>query len=270
MTGMRTLQITRTLCIRSSSRGLHTSTSLFSGHSRWSKIKHDKGKVDASKTKQRSSLAKELTSLSKSHGPDPNNNTRLAAAITAAKKAGFPKQSIEAAIARGQGRSTSGAALENVTIEAMLPNAIAAVIECQTDSKLRLLQVLRDMFKSYGANITPTTYLFDKKGKLIFQPSAKASGDELLEHAIEAGALDVETDDDGNIVVLTEPSEVTSVGQALTNSLGLKIESTELIWDPKKDSAVDVDSPQTLEAISKLTIRLEEEPSVLGIFFNVA
>ena len=187
------------------------------------------------------------------HGPDPNNNTRLAAAITAAKKAGFPKQSIEAAIARGQGRSSSGAALENITIEAMLPNAIAAVIECQTDSKLRLLQVLRDMFKDHGANITPTTYLFDRKGKLVFEPCAGASGDELLEHAIEAGALDVETNEDGNIVVLTEPNEITSVAEALTQSLGLKIESTEIIWDPKKESAVNVDSPKALDTLSKLT-----------------
>jgi len=133
----------------------------------------------------------------------------------------------------------------------MLPNAVAAVIECQTDSKLRLLQVLRDMFKYYGANMTPTTYLFEKRGKLIFEPSAKAAGDELLEHAIEAGALDVETDDDGNIIVLTEPSEITSVGEALTKSLGLKVESTEFIWDPKRDSVVDVESPKVLEALSK-------------------
>ena len=135
----------------------------------------------------------------------------------------------------------------------MLPNAVAAVIECQTDSKLRLLQVIRDMFKHHGANITPTTYLFERRGKLIFEPSAKTAGDELLEQVIEAGALDVETDEDGNIVVLTEPSEITTVSEALTNALGLKVESTELIWDPKKDSMVEVNSPHALETLSKLT-----------------
>lgn len=135
----------------------------------------------------------------------------------------------------------------------MLPNAVAAVIECQTDSKLRLLQVVRDLCKYYGASITPTTYLFDRRGKLVFEPSAETAGDELLDQAIEAGALDVERDEDGNIVVLTEPNEITSVGETLTKSLGLKIESTELIWDPKKDSLVDVDSPQVLETLSKLT-----------------
>ena len=77
------------------------------------------------------------------YGADPNSNTRLAALVANAKKAGFPKASIDAAIARGQGRSTSGAALENVTIEAMLPNAIAAVIECQ--------QIQRpDYYKIFG------------------------------------------------------------------------------------------------------------------------
>lgn len=109
------------------------------------------------------------------------------------------------------------------------------------------------MFKHYGASITPTSYLFERRGKLVFEPSVKTAGDELLDQAIEAGALDVETDEDGNIIVLTESNKITSVGEALTKALGLKIQSTELIWDPKKDSLVDVDCPRALETLSKLT-----------------
>ena len=253
-------------------RGICTSSTLLSGHSRWSKIKHDKGKVDGVKTRQRSNLAKELTNASKgkqtkslmllgsrcaheisASGADPALNTRLAVLVASARKAGFPKASIDAAIARGQGKSSNGASLENVTLEVMLPHAVAAVIECQTDSKARLLQDLREVFKYYGANMTPTTYLFEKKGKIVLESSTEVNEEQLLEQAIGAGALDIDQDDDGGIVVLTEPSQITAVGEALTRALGLKIESTEFIWDPKDDAKVEVPSSEYAEKLTKFT-----------------
>ena len=253
-------------------RPFSTCSTLSSGHNRWSKIKHDKGKADGVKNKQRSSLAKELAHTSKCElilqteyrrnfvadgcldlGADPNMNSRLASLIASAKKAGFPQASIDAAIARGQGRSTNGAALESVTIEAMLPNAIAAVIECQTDSKARLLQDIRDFFKHHGATMTPTTYLFERKGKILLQPSEAVSTDELLEHAIEVGALDVETEQDGTIIVLTEPNMTSTVAEALSLRLGLKTQSTELVWQPKTDAMVEVGSPEMADRLTKFT-----------------
>ncbi|MCJ1403813.1 hypothetical protein MMC11_007036 [Xylographa trunciseda] len=253
---------------RGSLRRLSTSPSWLSGHSRWSKIKHDKGKVDGVKTRQRSDIAKELTNASKVAGADPLFNTRLAALIASAKKAGFPKASIEAAVARGQGRSSNGASLENVTIEVMLPHAVGAVIECQTDSKARLLQDLREVFKYYDANMTPTTYLFEKKGRIVLEASAEFDEEELLEQAIGAGALDIDQDEDGGIVVLTEPSQITVVGEALRTALGLKIESSEFIWDPKDDAKVNVPSPEYAEKLARFASKLEDDASVLGIYFN--
>ncbi|MCJ1296822.1 hypothetical protein MMC34_008390 [Xylographa carneopallida] len=253
---------------QASLRRISTSASLLSGHNRWSKIKHDKAKVDGAKTRQRSNIAKDLTSASKAAGADPTSNTRLAVLIASAKKAGFPKASIDTAIARGQGISSNGAPLENVTLEVMLPHAVAAVIECQTDSKARLLQDLREIFKYYGANTTPTTYLFEKKGRIILESSTSIDEEELLEQAIGAGALDVDQDDDGGIVVLTEPSQVTAVGEALTRALGLKIERTEFIWDPKDDTKVDVPTPEYAEKLTRFTSKLEEDTSVQGIYLN--
>ncbi|MCJ1406574.1 hypothetical protein MMC19_000640 [Ptychographa xylographoides] len=206
---------------------------------------------------------------SKAFGPDPSLNARLATLVTSAKKAGFPKASIEAAIARGQGRSTNGAALENVTLEVMLPHAIAVVIECTTDSKARLLQDLREVFKYYGANMTPTTYLFERKGRLVLEAREEVGEDELLEKAISAGALDVDRDDDGNVVVLTEPSEVTAVAEVLAQTLGLKIERTEFIWDPKDDAKLEVPA-EFAERLAKFTNQLEDDTSVQGVFLNAA
>ena len=135
----------------------------------------------------------------------------------------------------------------------MLPHAVAAVIECQTDSKARLLQDLREIFKYYGANTTPTTYLFEKKGRIFLEPTAEVDEEELLEQAIGAGALDIDQDDDGGIVVLTEPSQITVVGEALTRALGLKIERTEFIWDPKDDTKVDIPTPEYAEKLNRFT-----------------
>src|SRR5436190_22490915 len=96
--------------------------------------------------------------------------------------AGFPKSSIEAAIARGQGISFTGAALESVILEAILPPSVAFVIDCQTDSKLRLLQDLRLIIKNYGGTVTPTSYLFEKKGIIVFEKDERGIGvDEVLD-----------------------------------------------------------------------------------------
>ena len=171
--------------------------------------------------------------------------------VTNAKKAGFAKASIESAIARGQGISATGATLENLTIEAMMPPAIAAVIECQTDSKARTLHEIRDVLKYFGANTTPTAFMFDRKGKIVFAKTEAIDDEKILEQAIEAGALDVEIDEDGKtVVILTEPNQTTAVTEALMSALKLKVESSDIVWDPKEDSKVSMDSPDIAERVS--------------------
>lgn len=160
--------------------------------------------------------------------------------------------SIETAIARGQGVSLTGSALENLKIEAMILPSIALVIECQTDSKMRTLQDIRETLKYGGATITPTSYLFDRRGKIVFEKTRDLSDEEVLEQAIEAGALDVHVEEDGRIVVLTEPTQTTSIAGVLAASLGLKAESSEFIWDAKVESKVVVDSASIASRIDDL------------------
>ena len=116
--------------------------------------------------------------------------------------AGFPKASIEVAIARGQGVTAAGKPLESMLIEAVVPPSVAVVIDCQTDSKLRTLQEVRATIKYHEGALSPIGYMFNKRGRITFEPDERGrTADDVLDEALEAGAEDIETTDDGNIVV---------------------------------------------------------------------
>ncbi|KAK0936485.1 hypothetical protein LTR29_011963 [Friedmanniomyces endolithicus] len=232
-------------------RPLHSTPAVASGHNRWSKIKHDKAKVDASKNRQRSIFAQEIALASKLFGPDPSLNTRLADLITKAKREGFAKTSIEAAVARGQGRSTSGATLESVTIEGILPGNVAVIVECETDNKLRTLA--------------------DKKGRIVFEAREGVGVEEALEPALEAGAVDVEDDGDGRVVIFTEPGDTRAVGDALHKTLGLQIAASEILWEANEDTSIGVPDGNMAEELSTFVDVLQErETSLQAVAMNVA
>ncbi|KAH7310094.1 transcriptional regulator TACO1-like protein [Rhexocercosporidium sp. MPI-PUGE-AT-0058] len=247
-----------------------TTTSIQSGHSRWSKIKHDKGAVDAKKNVQRSNFSREIALASKLWGPDVTNNYRLAAILAAAKKAGFPKALLEGAIARGQGKSASGATLESITLEVIVPPTVAMIIESETDNRARTLMDLRFIVKRHGGSVTPTGYLFQKKGRVAFEADETKGVDEVLDAAIEAGAEDVETDEDGSIVVWTEPNKTTATAEALLKSHGLKVESADIIWDANEDTKVPLESEDAVTALTTFIAELRDNPNVQGVYANVA
>lgn len=200
-------------------------------------------------------------------GPDPTFNPRLADAIANAKKGGFPKASIEGCVARGQGLSTSGAALETLTIEAVIP-PIALMVDCQTDSKARSLQDIRLMLKNFGATQTPTAYLFEKRGRITFQSKEHIGVDEVFEPALEAGALDVTINDNGKVVVDTEVETLRIAEKQIAGNLGLEVDSSETIWFPNPETMVDAGS-EALENLYKLKEELEDYPSVQGVYTNL-
>lgn len=257
-----------TLC---QTRAISTSTSLQSGHSRWSKIKHDKAKVDAGKNRQRSIFAHELATASRLFGPDPNANPRLADLITKAKKEGFAKASIESAIARGQGKSTTGASLESLSIEGILPNNVGVIVECETASKLRTLAEVRLAIKEHGGSTTPTGYLFTKKGKITFESKGGVGPDEVLEPALEAGAIDVEEDGDGRVVVFAEPGDTRAVGDAISTALDLQIATSEILWEANEDTKVEVPNEDAAADLGSFIDRLQEkESSLQSIAMNIS
>lgn len=186
------------------------------------------------------------------HGPDPRMNPRLATVIAAAKKIGTPKAIIEKSIAIGQGISPSGATLENVMVEAMMPPSIALIIECQTDSKKRTLENLRYLIHKAGGSVTPTSHFFKRKGRIVFEKPEEVGEVEAIDLAIEAGALDADVSlEDGNeeLIVLTKATELTDAANALAQSSGLKMKSSDIIWDPMEDLTVNVESSEELNGL---------------------
>lgn len=200
-------------------------------------------------------------------GPDPKFNSRLQLAISKAKAAHVPKASIDSSIARGQGISTSGQALEPLMIEAMWPGSVGVVIECLTDNKPRVLQDLRHIIKEHGGSVTPTMFLFEKRGKVTFEENSGVNLDDYLELAIESGATDIDSDKDRRLVIYTEPAETKSVAEAFAKSTNLVVERSEIIWDPIIDTMAKPDGDIT-EELEQALIALRDDPSVRDVYIN--
>jgi transcriptional/translational regulatory protein YebC/TACO1 len=178
---------------------------------------------------------------------------------------------MESAIARGQGKSATGAALEYVTLEVIMPPTVAMIIETETDNRARTLSDLRYLVKSHGGSVTPTSYLFQKKGRVAFEKDERNLGvDDVLDEAIEAGAEDVETDEDGSIVLWTEPNMTTSAAEAMHKSFGLKVESSDIIWDANEDTKVALEDKEAAEKLASFIEAVQENPNVQGVYANVA
>lgn len=176
-------------------------------------------------------------------GGDPNSNAELSTLLAQAKKAGLPKEIIERSIAKGKGVSMSGLPLETVTLEAMLPPSISAIIECQTDNKNRTLGDLRLLVKNAGGTITPTSHLFEKRGRITFNTEGENEVEEeqVMESVLEAGGLDMDVEEDQrSMTVYTEPSQTASVAQNLAGLLGVKLRNYEIVWVARPESRVEV------------------------------
>lgn len=195
-------------------------------------------------------------------------NPRLALAISTAKKTAVPKTSIEAAVARGQGLSATGAALESVFVEAILPPSVATVLECQTDNKLRLLAELRLLIKEAGGAVSPISYMFEKKGRIILQKKEDVGVDEVFEAALEAGALDVVEDDEGRVVIYTEPAQTSITATRLAKELEIDIEEAEIIWDPNEDTKVPLDDEGAAKELVNFLDALQDVTGIQGVYTN--
>lgn len=216
-------------------------------------------------------FAEEIATASKLFGPEPNANPKLADLITKAKREGFAKASIEAAIARGQGRSLDGAALESVTVEGIMPNNVGVIVECETDNKLRTLAGVRLVIKENGGAASPSSYLFEKKGRVVFEQKDGVGLDEVMEPALEAGATDVDELEDGTVVVSTAPNDTKAVGEAVSNALGISIKTSSIVWDPNEDTKMAVASEDAARDLAAFVDdMMDREATVQAISMNVA
>lgn len=179
---------------------------------------------------------------------------------------------IESSIARGQGRSATGAALEPLLVEIILPPDVAIVVEAETDSKRRTLEYLRIVVKDAGGLNSASNFYFAKRGRAVFK--AKEGGptlSELMEEAIEhEGLEDVEElPDQGGFLVWTEIPMLTTITEAFAKKFDLEILESDLVWDPNEDTMTAIDSSETAEKLEKILSGMKEYPEVKGIYANV-
>lgn len=234
------------------------------GHSKWANIQHRKGRQDAKRGKLFTKLIREITVAAKLGGGDPDANPRLRAAIDGAKSQSMPKDTIERAVKRGAGGDDSGD-LEEIRYEGYGPGGVAVMVDCMTDNKNRTVAEVRHAFSKCGGNLGTdgsVSYLFNKVG-LISYP-AGADEDVLMEAALEAGAEDVVTNDDGSIDIITGPDDLVDVKDSLLGA-NLEPENAEVTMQASTSSALEQKSAETM---LRLLDMLEDLDDVQKVYSN--
>lgn len=233
------------------------------GHSKWANIQHRKGKQDKLRAKLFSKLSKEITVAAKMGDPDPDKNPRLRLAVKEAKANSMPKDNIDRAIKKASGGDSEN--YEEIRYEGYGPNGVAIIVEAMTDNRNRTASNVRSTFTKRGGNLGETgsvSFMFDRMGQVVYSAET-GDADQVMEAAIEAGAEDVESSEDGH-VIWCAASDLNDVSTALEAALG-EAESTRLVWKPQTTTELDLDAAQSL---MKLIEALEDDDDVQSVTAN--
>lgn len=233
------------------------------GHSQFKNIMHRKGRQDAVRSKMFSKLAREITVAAKMGAPDPSMNARLRLAIQNAKAQSMPKDNIQRAISKASGSDSEN--YDEVRYEGYGPGGIAVIVEALTDNRNRTASTVRAAFTKAGGALGETgsvSFLWDRVGEIVYSAAA-GDADQVMEAAIEAGADDVESDDESHVILCAFES-VGEVTAALEAALG-EPESVKTIWKPQTNTPVDEDRARS---ILKLVATLEDDDDVQNVYAN--
>lgn len=234
------------------------------GHSKWANIQHRKKAQDSKRGKVFTRLIREITIASRMGGADPESNPRLRLAVDKALGANMPKDTIERAIKRGAGE-LEGVEYEEIRYEGYGPGGVAVMVDCMTDNRNRTVAEIRHAFSKCGGNLGTTgsvAFQFNQRGVLSYPPGS--SEDRIMEAAVEAGAEDIVTNDDGSIEVLTEPGEFQRVQQAMV-AAGFEPADAEVTMRPSVSMPLTVDDAQKM---LKLLDMLEELDDTQNVYSN--
>ena len=218
------------------------------GHSKWANIKHRKERQDAKRGKIFTRLIKEITVAARMGGGDPNANARLRLAVDKAQDQNLPKDTIERAIKRGSG-GLEGVNYEEIRYEGYGIGGAAVMVDCMTDNKTRTVADVRHAFTKHGGNLGTdgsVAFLFKHCGQMIYAPGT--SEDRLMEAAIDAGAEDVITNDDGSIEVITAPPEFSNVKAAIEKA-GFKAEVADVTMKPGVENVLTGDDAAKMQRL---------------------
>jgi YebC/PmpR family DNA-binding regulatory protein len=234
-----------------------------SGHSKWANIQHRKGRQDKKRGKLFSKLIREVTVAAK-YGSDPSANPRLRAAIDKAKSQSMPKENIDRAISRGSGEE-EGFNFEEVTYEGYGPGGAAILIECMTDNRNRTVAEVRHALSKFGGNLGSdgsVSYLFEKVGLMTL--TAVNNRNQTMEIAIDAGAEDIESNEDGSIEIITNPIDFLNVKESLVAE-GINPEIAEVTMRASVSVSIGV---KHAESMLKLLDVLEDLDDVQAVHSN--
>ena len=233
------------------------------GHSQFKNIMHRKGRQDKARSKLFGKLAREITVSAKVGLPDPAFNPRLRAAILAARAENMPKDNIDRAIKKSQGADTES--YDEIRYEGYGPGGVAIIVEALTDNRNRTAGEVRAIFSKNGGNLAETgavSFMFTHVGIVEFDAKA-ASADAMLEAAIDAGAEDVASNDDGHQIITT-PDTLNDISKALEGKFGEPRKSS-LLWRPQNTVALDDESG---EKVLKLIESLDDSDDVQNVYAN--
>jgi YebC/PmpR family DNA-binding regulatory protein len=233
------------------------------GHSQFKNIMHKKGRADKARSRLFSKLAREITVAAKMGMPDPAFNPRLRAAILAARAENMPKDNIERAVKKSQGNEAEN--YDEIRYEGYGPGGVAVIVEALTDNRNRTAGDVRAVFTKAGGNLAETgavSFMFSHVG-LVEYDAKVASADAMLDAAIEAGAEDVASNDDGH-QVFTTPETLRDVAKALEAKFG-EPRKAALLWKPQNTIALDDEAG---EKLLKLIETLDEHDDVQNVYAN--
>ncbi|EPY49267.1 DNA binding protein [Schizosaccharomyces cryophilus OY26] len=264
------------------SKTFSSSAWAWSGHNKWSKIKHKKSANDQARSKQVGKISQGITMTVRTEGSNPDMNIRLATLLEQARKNSIPKSVIETAMKRGSGGGgADGNLMQALDYEAMHPSGVGFIVETITDNRTRAAANIKHVLKKYGASLSNARFLFTKKGKIeVNQPVDRPSMElgNVLDDAIEAGAEDIvqrpkeltDEEDEGQYVILTEPTSLNEVAQYF-RSQKYEIKDSRMIYVPVPDTAIDLQTnEQAKDQMQNLIDELYDIDDVMYIHTSAA
>lgn len=237
-----------------------------SGHSKWSTIKHKKGRADAKRGKIFTKIIREITVGAREGGGDVDSNPRLRAAVAAAKAANMPADNIKRAIDRGTG-ALPGVTYEEMSFEGYGPGGVALMLELLTDNRNRTTPEIRHLFARYGGNLGENgcvSWLFTRKGLILIARTPDLDEDEIMEKALEAGAEDLETDDQEFYRVYTAPEDLHAVKERL-EAAGITAEAAQMDMEPSSTTRLE---GKAAEQMIRLMDAFDDHDDVQNVWAN--
>ena len=237
-----------------------------SGHSKWSTIKHKKGRADAKRGKVFTKIIRETTAAAREGGGDADSNPRLRSAVAAAKAANMPADNIKRAIDRGTD-ALPGVTYEEMSFEGYGPGGVALMLELLTDNRNRTTPEIRHLFSRYGGNLGENgcvSWLFTRKGMILIARSPDMDEDEIMEKALEAGAEDLDTDDQDYYRVYTAPEDLHAVKDKL-EAAGVNAEAAQMDMEPSSTTRLE---GKAAEKMIQLMEAFDDHDDVQNVWAN--